>query len=61
MLFLTNNIKSKRDIGASLVVQWFRIHLPMQGTWIRSLILLLVEITVFGIHLAEKRVWLWTR
>ena len=38
MLFLTNNVKSKRDIGASLVLQWFRIHLPMQGTWIRSLI-----------------------
>ena len=23
---------------ASLVVQWLRIHLPMQGTWARSLI-----------------------
>ena len=25
-------------IGTSLVVQWLRIHLPMQGTWVRSLI-----------------------
>ena len=24
--------------GASLVVQWLRIHLPMQETWIQSLI-----------------------
>ena len=22
---------------ASLVAQWLRIHLPMQGTWVRSL------------------------
>ena len=25
-------------IGTSLVVQWLRIHLPMQGTWVRSLV-----------------------
>ena len=24
--------------GASLVVQWLRIHLPMQGTQVRSLV-----------------------
>ena len=24
--------------GTSLVVQWFRIRLPMQGTWVRSLV-----------------------
>ena len=24
--------------GASLVVQWLRIHLPMQGTWIQALV-----------------------
>ena len=24
--------------GTSLVVQWLRIHLPMQGTWVRSLV-----------------------
>ena len=23
---------SRQDSGASLVVQWLRIHLPMQGT-----------------------------
>ena len=26
----------KHILGASLVVQWIRIHLPMQGTWVRS-------------------------
>ena len=25
-------------IGTSLVAQWLRIHLPMQGTWVRSLL-----------------------
>ena len=25
-------------IGTCLVVQWLRIHLPMQGTWVRSLV-----------------------
>ena len=24
--------------GTSLVLQWLRIHLPMQGTWVRSLV-----------------------
>ena len=24
--------------GTSLVVQWLRIHLPMQGTWVRALV-----------------------
>ena len=24
--------------GASLVVQWLRIHLTMQGTWVRALV-----------------------
>ena len=24
--------------GVSLVAQWLRIHLPMQGTWVRALI-----------------------
>ena len=28
----------KGDIGTSLVVQWLRIHLPMQGTQVRSLV-----------------------
>ena len=25
------------QIRASLVVQWLRLHLPMQGVWVRSL------------------------
>ena len=25
-------------VGASLVAQWLRIHLPMQGTWVRALV-----------------------
>ena len=25
-------------VGTSLVVQWLRIHLPMQGTWVQSLV-----------------------
>ena len=25
-------------IGTSLVAQWLRIHLPMQGTWVQSLV-----------------------
>ena len=28
----------KLKIGASLVVQWLRICLPMQGTWVRALV-----------------------
>ena len=28
----------KYDTGTSLVAQWLRIHLSMQGTWIRSLV-----------------------
>ena len=30
--------KTKRQPGTSLVVQWLRIRLPMQGTWVRSLV-----------------------
>ena len=25
-------------VGTPLVVQWLRIRLPMQGTWVRSLV-----------------------
>ena len=25
-------------VGTSLVVQWLRIRLPMQGTWVRALV-----------------------
>ena len=28
----------EKRIGTSLVVQWLRIRLPMQGTWVRSLV-----------------------
>ena len=24
--------------GTSLVVQWLRLHLPMQGVWVQSLV-----------------------
>ena len=29
---------SKYNMGTSLVVQWLRICLPMQGTWVQSLV-----------------------
>ena len=36
---LMNGISGyKRDLGASLVVQWLRIRLPMQGTQVRALV-----------------------
>ena len=36
---LTARTKDKnKQRGTSLVVQWLRIRLPMQGTWIRSLV-----------------------
>ena len=28
----------KKGVGASLVVQWLRIRLPMQGTGVRALV-----------------------
>ena len=28
----------KESLGTSLVAQWLRIHLPMQGTWVRALV-----------------------
>ena len=43
-IFPGNKIKEKignnkkEELGASLVVQWLRIHLPMQGTWVQALI-----------------------
>ena len=30
--------KKKKKSGASLVVQWLRIRLPMQGTQVRALV-----------------------
>ena len=32
------NLPLKAFLGTSLVVQWLRIHLPMQGTQVRSLV-----------------------
>ena len=34
----TGNLCIKRDLGASLVAQWLRIHLPMQGTRVQVLV-----------------------
>ena len=31
-------LKDSKILGTSLVVQWLRIHLPMQGTWVWSLV-----------------------
>ena len=37
--YLSEWLSSKRtQIGASLVVQWLRIRLSMQGTWVRALV-----------------------
>ena len=33
-----NSIKKWAEEWASLVAQWLRIHLPMQGTWVRALV-----------------------
>ena len=30
--------RNARDAGTSLVVQWLRIQLAMQGTWVQSLV-----------------------
>ena len=30
--------EEKQGAGASLVAQWLRIRLPMQGTWVRALV-----------------------
>ena len=38
-VYLENSKESKESInGASLVAQWLRIHLPMQGTCVRALV-----------------------
>ena len=38
LLYSTGNYIQYPVIGVSLVVQWLRIHLPMQGTWVRALV-----------------------
>ena len=30
--------RKKEEQGVSLVVQWLRIHLPVQGTWAQTLV-----------------------
>ena len=35
---LEDNTNVRNAKGASLVVQWLRIRLPMQGTWVRALV-----------------------
>ena len=32
-----SNLRNKEFMGVSLVTQWLRIHLLMQGTWVRAL------------------------
>ena len=34
----TSEVKNALDEGASLVAQWLRIRLPMQGTRVRALV-----------------------
>ena len=36
--FIVSIFTIRRFSGASLVVQWLRIHLPMQGTRVRALV-----------------------
>ena len=33
-----NEVNFKMGGRTSLVAQWLRIHLPMQGTWVRALV-----------------------
>ena len=36
--YLSNVRDEKGSTGTSLVVQWLRTHLPMQGTWVQALV-----------------------
>ena len=36
---LAVNFKKSHNVGSSLVVQWLRIQLTMQGTWVQSLVM----------------------
>ena len=31
-------VSSKLNLRTSWVMQWLRIHLPMQGTWVRAMV-----------------------
>ena len=35
---ITTELQDIKKMKTSLVVQWLRIHLPMQGIWVPSLI-----------------------
>ena len=35
---ITVHFQEVIHLGTSLVAQWFRIHLPMQGTWVQALV-----------------------
>ena len=41
--------------GTFLVVQWLRIHLPMQGTWVRLLVLELRSHVLQGNYVHEPQ------
>ena len=36
--FVVTLLESDCAVGTSLVMQWLRIHLPMQGTWVQALV-----------------------
>ena len=38
LLLINKTIKNDTILGASLVVQWLRVCLPMQGTRVRALV-----------------------
>ena len=37
-MLLTKKYYKKQRLGTSLVAQWLRIQLPVQETWVRSLV-----------------------
>ena len=41
-------IFKEREAGTSLVIQWLRFHLPVQGFWVRSLIRELKTLHAWG-------------
>ena len=38
LCYRMNDFLIKSQIRASLVAEWVRIHMPMKGTWVQSLI-----------------------
>lgn len=39
-MYYTRKTKNflKKKLGTPLVVQWIQVHLPVQGTWVQSLV-----------------------